>query len=136
MATRLSPGIVQAYQNWSLCLIEKGDPQMAQQVLINGTQANPYTGDAFINMAHFCASHDDLAGARLWMAKATAADPDNPKTHREYAAILLKTGDREKAAQEFAKSLNLNPLQPDVSAVLTELKPMGSQLPPQKPQTK
>jgi Tfp pilus assembly protein PilF len=69
------------------------------------------------------------------MAKAVAADPENPRTHREYANLLLKTGDREKAAEEFRKSLELAPAQPDISAKLSELKPTGSQLPPPKPQT-
>jgi hypothetical protein len=48
----------------------------------------------------------------------------------------LKTGDREKALQEFRKSFEINPLQPETSAALTELSPTGSQLPPPKPQTK
>ena len=136
MAERLSPGIVAAFENEAQCYVEKGDPEKAQQVLVAGTEANPYTGEAFINVGRFCLSRDDLAGARLWMAKAAAADPDNARTHREYAMVLLRSGQRDKAVQELQKSLDLAPAQPDVSAKLSELSPSGSQLPPPKPQTK
>jgi predicted Zn-dependent protease len=74
-----------------------------------------------------------VPNARLWLAKATSADPENFKAHLEYANFLLKTGDRQKGIEELHKSLNLNPVQPDVSARLTELAPTGNQLPPPKP---
>ena len=70
------------------------------------------------------------------MAPPDAADPENAKAHLEYAQFLLKAGEREKATVEFRKSLQINPLQPETSATLTELSPTGSQLPPPKPQTK
>ena len=70
------------------------------------------------------------------MAKAVAADPESSRVHLEYAQFLLKAGEREKAVVEFRKSLQINPLQPETSATLTELSPTGSQLPPPKPQTK
>ena len=136
LATRIAPSIEAAFESEAQCYIEKGMPDKAQESLIAGTRANPYTGEAFINVGRFCLSRDDIPGAKLWMAKAVAADPDNPAAHREYALLLARTGDRDKAIQELRKSLDLDPVQPDVSARLTELAPSGSQLPPAKPQTK
>lgn len=136
MAVRLSPRIVQAFQNEAQCYLDQQDPEKAQKVLLAGTLANPYTAEAFINVANFCLSQNDPAGANLWFAKAVAADPDNPRGHREYGLFLARTGDRQKAVEEFRKSLNLAPAQPDVSATLSELAPSGPQLPPPKPQTK
>jgi len=136
MSMRLSPRVVEAYNNAAQCYVEKGDLAKAEQVLITGTRANPYTGEAFINASHFYAARNDMVNARLWMAKAVAADPENSRPHLEYAQFLLKAGEREKAIAEFRKSLQINPLQPETSATLTELSPTGSQLPPPKPQTK
>ena len=135
MATKLSPRIVAAFNNAAQCCIEKGDPQKAQEWLLTGTRVNPINGEAFINVSKFFEARNDMASAKLWMAKAVAADPESAKAHLAYANILLKTGDRQKGIEELRKSLDLNPLQPDVSSRLTDLAPSGAQLPPPKPQT-
>ena len=135
MATKLSPRIVAAFSNAAQCYIEKGDPQKAQEWLLTGTRVNPINGEAFINFGRFCEARSDMPGAKLWMAKAVAADPENARAHLEFANLLLKTGDRQKGIEELRKSLDLNPVQPDVSARVTDLDPSGAQLPPLKPQT-
>lgn len=136
MAVRLSPSIFQAFQNEAQCYLDQQNPEKAEEVLLAGTRANPFTAEAFINVANFCLSRGDQAGARLWFSKAIAADPDNPRGHREYGLFLARTGDRKAAVEEFRRSLNLAPAQPDVSARLSEMAPSGPQLPPPKPQTK
>lgn len=135
MATKLSPGIVQAYQNAATCYIDLGKADKALAVLEGGTQANPYTGEAFINLGKFHKDRGDMYNAKLSMAKAVAADPDNPVAHREYAQLLIQTGNREKGIEHLRKSLELAPIQPAVSAQVTDLAPPGDQLPPPKPQT-
>ncbi|MCX5683948.1 MAG: hypothetical protein NT049_09715, partial [Planctomycetota bacterium] len=136
MSMRLTPKVVEAYNTTAQCYAEKGDLAKAQQVLITGTLANPYTGEAFVNVARFFASRNDMPNARMWLAKAVAADPGNAAAHLEYAKFLQKAGERDKALLEFRKSFDLNPLQPETSATMTELSPTGSQLPPPKRQTK
>lgn len=136
MAVRLNPSIVQAFQNEAQCYLDQQNPEKAEEVLLAGTRANPFTAEAFINVANFCLSRGDQAGARLWFSKAVAADPDNPRGHREYGLFLARTGDRKAAVEELRRSLNLAPAQPDVSARLSEMAPSGPQLPPPKPQTK
>ncbi len=133
MGAKLDPKIVQAYKNAATCHIQMGKPDKALAVLEEGTRANPYNGAAFINLGTFYESRGDMVGAKLAMAKAVAADPENPASHREYARILIRTGDREKGIEHLRKSLNLQPIQPDVSAEVTELAPPGDQLPPPKP---
>ena len=135
MATRLSPGIVPAYRNAAQCHLEKDQPDLALAVLETGTRANPYTAEAFINVAQFYLSRQNLSAAKLWLAKAVAADPDNPVAHREYATILIRTGERDKGIEHLRLSLERAPVQPEVSATLSELAPPGDQLPPPKPQT-
>ena len=135
MATRLSPGIVAAYRNAAQCYLEKGQTDRALAVLETGTQANPYTAEAFINVAQFYLARQDLASTKLWLAKAVAADPDNPVAHREYATILIRTGERDKGIEHLRMSLERAPVQPEVSATLSELAPPGDQLPAPKPQT-
>jgi tetratricopeptide (TPR) repeat protein len=136
MAANLQPNLWRAFENKAQCYIEKGDFAKAEEALIAGTKANPLVGDIFISTGRFYAGRGDAYNAKLWMAKAVAADPDNPATHREYGFVLAQAGEREKAAAELQKSLDLNPLQPDVSAKLSEVSPRGSMLPPPKPQTK
>lgn len=135
MAAKLSPKIVQAYQNAATCYIERGEPDKALAVLTGGTQANPYTAEPFMNLAKFHLQRKDISAAKLWYAKAVAADPDNPNAHREYAMLLIRTGERDKGIAELRKSLELQPIQPETSATLSELAPPGSQLPAPKPQT-
>jgi len=135
MATHLSPGIVPAYRNAAQCHLEKDQPDRALAVLETGTRANPYTAEAFINVAQFYLSRQNLSAAKLWLAKAVAADPDNPVAHREYATILIRTGERDKGIEHLRMSLERAPVQPEVSATLSELAPPGDQLPPPKPQT-
>ena len=135
MAAKLKPGIVLAYANAAKCHVELGQADKALAVLQQGTRANPYTGEAFINLGKHYQSQGDMFNAKLAMAKAVAADPENPVAHREYAQILIQTGDREKGLQHLRKSLELAPVQPGVSAQVTELAPPGDQLPPPKPQT-
>jgi tetratricopeptide (TPR) repeat protein len=136
LAINLSPRIWRAFANQAICYIEKGDEAKAQEVLISGTNANPFTGEAFINIGRFFIDRKDLPSARQWLAKGTAADPENPKVHREYGFLLARMGEKDKAASELKKSLDLQPIQPDVSAMLSELAPSGDQLPPPKPMTK
>jgi len=134
LAVRLSPGIVQAYQNTAQCYLQKGMPDKALETLETGATSNPYTGEAFLNVGRFYVDRKDLAMARLWYAKAVAADPDNSLAHRDYGRLLLRLGEREKGIEHLRKSWDLQPIQPDVSAELTELAPTGDQLPPPKPQ--
>jgi len=136
MATRLSPGIVAAYQNAATCLMQLGEPQKALAELVKGTQANPFNGQAFINLAKFYLSQDDIYNTKLALAKAAAADPDNAAVHREYGRFLIQTGDRKKGLEELRKSLEIEPLQPALSAEVSKLAPPGDQLPPPKPMTK
>jgi len=135
MAVKLDPKIVQAYKNAATCHIQMGKPDKALAILEDGTRANPYTGEAFINLGKFHESRGDMYNAKLALAKAVAADPENPAGHREYAQILIRTGDREKGIDHLRKSLELQPIQPDVSAQVSDLAPTGDQLPPPKQQT-
>jgi tetratricopeptide (TPR) repeat protein len=135
MAAKLSPGIVPAFRNASECHLQRGDVAKARDVLVQGTVANPYNGEAFVNLGKFYAGQGDIYNAKLSMAKAVAADPQNPLAHREYGQLLLATGDRAKGTEHLRRSLELAPIQPAVSAQVTQLDPPGSQLPPPKPQT-
>ena len=135
MATKLNPGIVQAYQNAATCHLQLNEPQKALAELQKGTQASPYNGQAFINLGKFYLSQNDIYNAKLAMAKAVAADPDNSAAHREYGQLLIQTGDKEKGIEHLRHSLEIEPLQPAVSAEVSKLAPSGDQLPPPKPQT-
>lgn len=134
LATKLSAKIVGAYHAMAQCYIEKGQPDAALAALELGTRANPYTAEAYINVAAFHLARGDLDSAKLWLAKATAGDPENARAHYEYGLLLARTGEREKAIEELRKSLDIDPVQPEVSARLTEMAPTGRQLPDAKPQ--
>jgi tetratricopeptide (TPR) repeat protein len=139
MAINLSPRIWRSFENKAQCYMEKGDLgdlAKAEETLITGTKDCPFTGEMFIATARFYARRNDTYTAKLWLAKGVAADPQNPVTHREYGMYLAAAGEKDKAVVELRKSLDLNPVQPDVSAKLSELAPRGSELPPPKPMIK
>jgi len=133
MANKLDVSLVDAYKNASNCYLQLGKPEMARAVLEEGTRTNPYTAESFIYLARFHEDRGDLFNAKLALAKAVAADPENPGAHREYAQMLLRAGERDKAVEHLRKSLELQPVQPEVSAQLSELAPAQANLPPPKP---
>jgi len=133
MATKLDASILAAYKNAADCHLQLGEPDKARAVLEEGTRANPYTAGAFINLARFYDDRGDEADAKLALAKAVAADPDSAAAHREYARMLLRLGERDKAIVHLRKSMQLQPVQPEVSAQLSELAPAEAELPPPKP---
>jgi len=134
LAVKLAPSIVAAYQAMAQCYIEKGQPDVALEALVTGARANPYTADPYINVAAFHLARGDLDSAKLWLAKATEAEPQSARAHYQYGLLLARTGEHAKAVEEFQKSLEIDPVQPEVSAKLTELAPTGRQLPEPKPQ--
>jgi len=135
MATKLDPSITLAYYNMARCHVAKGSPERARAVLETGTQANPYTAEAFINVARFYLEQNDLKNARLWLAKAVAAEPESANAHREYGTLLVRMGRRDEGIEHLRKSLSLQPVQPEMSARVSEMAPTGSQLPPPKAET-
>jgi tetratricopeptide (TPR) repeat protein len=136
MAAKLNPGIVRAYQNAAACCVQLGEPQKALAELEKGTQATPYNAQAFINLGKFYLSQGDMYNAKLAMAKAVAADPDSAAAYRDYGHLLIQAGEKAKGIAHLKKSLQLEPIQPGLSAELSKLAPTGDQLPPPKPQTK
>jgi tetratricopeptide (TPR) repeat protein len=135
MATKLDPSITLAYYNMAQCYVAKGSPERALAALETGTQANPYTADAFINVARFHLEQNDLGSARLWLAKAVAAEPESARAHREYGTLLIRLGRRDEGIEHLRKSLSLQPVQPETSARVSEMAPSGNQLPPPKAET-
>ena len=135
MGTKLDPSITIAYYNMAKCYEAKGSPERALAVLQTGTQANPYTADAFLNVARWYVEKEDLKQARLWMAKAVAAEPDSARAHREFGYLLVRLGERDEGVLHLRKSMELAPAQPETSATLSDLAPTGSQLPPPKTET-
>jgi tetratricopeptide (TPR) repeat protein len=136
MAIHLSPRIWRSFENKAQCYVEQGDMAKAEETLVTGVKECPFTGEIFMAAARLAAKKGDTAAAKLWLAKGAAADPQNPATHREYGLYLAAAGEKDKAIVELQKSLDLNPVQPDVSAKLSELAPRGAQLPPPKPMIK
>ncbi|HUS45943.1 MAG TPA: tetratricopeptide repeat protein [Phycisphaerae bacterium] len=146
IATKLNPSAVEAYRHMATCHLAKGEPQKALGVLETGTKANPYTGDAFVNVARYYLDRKDpsvsrdeaMKQARLWLAKAVAADPDSARAHREFGLFLVRLGEREKGIEHLRRSMELAPVQPELSARLSEMEPSGpekSGLPPPQMET-
>ena len=94
IATKLTPRIIEAYPAMAQCYLEKDKPDLALQALETGTKANPINADAFLNVGRFQLARGDLDAAKLWFAKATAADPASARAHREYGLLLARTGNK------------------------------------------
>jgi tetratricopeptide (TPR) repeat protein len=112
VATQLDPALVGAYLGQAQCLLARGEPGRALAVLEAGAGANPRTGQAYVNVAKYHAVMGDLRAARHWLARAVVADPGNPRVHREYAALLARLGETDKATGEMEKARQLEPAAP------------------------
>ncbi len=109
MATTLDPSIVRAYRNLATCHEARGQDERALAALVEGTETNPFTARAFINVADYYLARDDLRSARLWLAKAVAADPENVDAHREYGVLLIRLGEEAKGKEHLRRAVRLPP---------------------------
>lgn len=106
LVTRLSPQFKQAYYTGAFALLDAGRPDLSYALLKRGMAANPeeWRFPAYLGFFAYRFGSDELKDtwAAHWYDKA-AKLPERPSyVPRLAAALLTKTGEREKAVAMWA----------------------------------
>ena len=106
IALRLDPKLTESSVKLSALLLDSGRPDDAAEavrVVDAGLKARPNSEDLLMNRALAQASTGDYGGAAGAYAKLLAKGPEDPKLRLEYARVLGKAGQKDKALAELEK---------------------------------
>jgi tetratricopeptide (TPR) repeat protein len=106
IALRLDPKLTESSLKLSALLLDSGKPDDAAEavrVVDAGLKARPNSEDLLMSRALAQASTGDYGGAAGAYAKLLSKGPDDPKLRLEYARVLGKAGQKEKALGELEK---------------------------------
>jgi Flp pilus assembly protein TadD len=105
-AIKLDPKLTEASLNLSALLLDSGKPDDAARalgVVDAALKARPNLDDLLMNRALALASTGDYGGAASVYAKLLGKGPDDPRLRLEYARVLGKAGQKDKALAEIEK---------------------------------
>lgn len=105
-AIALAPELIEASINLGALLIDAGEFEEAIRVTRAGLNARPDETALLINLAMALEGANDHAGALEAYAKAVARDEGNATLRWQYAALLLESGEKGRAADELRRALD------------------------------
>ena len=124
-SSRLRPDLGETKNNLGIVLMRKNRTDEAIRTFEEALQASPGLLQIRLNLAEAYGKTERFADARDMYATLLTVDPDNVVIRTNYALALFKTGDKEKAAAEFRRVLELRPdfkgAQQGLELVLTSL---------------
>jgi tetratricopeptide (TPR) repeat protein len=106
IALKLDPKLTESSLSLSALLLDSGKPDDAAEalgVLDAALKARPNSEDLLLNRALALGSSGDYGGAAGAYAKLLAEGPDDPKLRLDYARVLGKAGQKDKALAELEK---------------------------------
>jgi Flp pilus assembly protein TadD len=83
---------------------------------------NPRRTDAYLNYASLLVAGGEQQAARELLARAQAAEVEDPDIYTERAVLELMRGDKDAAIVLFEQALRLNPYADDVTEALRRLR--------------
>lgn len=120
-AVEAYPGLQKAVEAKSDALELKG---RAEDALRSAEWAMTYVNSS-VNQQLYVAKEleerGDADGALLRYRQAVAIEPKNPKAHAEFGRFLYRAGQQDYALAELARAYELNPVEPGVAHLLTQI---------------
>ena len=108
-AARLLPGNREIAINLATVYRKQGDFDNAIRVMRAAVQANPQVPEVWMHLGVALAEGKLLDEARVWMEKATAAEPENAGMLQNLSSLLVDALDFEGALALCEKGLKLQP---------------------------
>jgi Flp pilus assembly protein TadD len=106
IALKLDPNLTEASLNLSALLLDSGKPEDAAEalrVVDAALTSRPNSEDLLMNRALALGSSGDYGGAAGAYAKLLKKGPDDPKLRLDYARLLGKASQKDKALGELEK---------------------------------
>jgi tetratricopeptide (TPR) repeat protein len=126
-SSRLRPDLGETKNNLAITLMRKGQVDQAIKTYEEALAASPSLHQIRLNLAEAYGTVGRFAEARDAYAQLVAIDPGNIVVRNSYALALFKSGEKEQAAAEFRRVLELQPdfkaAQQGLEIVLKDLEP-------------
>ena len=110
----LSPNHTACYRGLSVLLVESNRSDKAFTLLKNWSTHSPTLADARIELAKLHQEFKQTKVAEQYLDEALSMDPNNAIAWSAKGRLREETGDLAQARQNYAQSLALNSLQPEV----------------------
>lgn len=110
----LSPNHSACYRGLSVLLVETNRSDKAFALLKNWAKQSPTLSDTRIELAKLHQEFNQTKVAEQYLDEALSMDPNNSVAWAAKGRLRETTGDLAQARQNYAQSLTLNSLQPEV----------------------
>lgn len=110
----LSPNHTACYRGLAVLLAESDRSDKAFKLLTNWSQKNPTLADARIELARLNQEFGKNKLAEQYLDEAIAMEPNNAAAWAAKGRLRESNGDLVQARQNYAQSLSINSLQPDI----------------------
>ena len=110
----LSPNHTACYRGLSVLLVETNRSDKGFSLLKNWTTRSPTLADARIELAKLHQEFNQTKVAEQYLDEALSMDPNNAIAWSAKGRLREATGDLAQARQNYAQSLALNSLQPEI----------------------
>ena len=117
-AIHIDPSHQPSYHGLGQLLKEQGREAEALQVVSTWAEAHPHDAGAQIELAWIERATGDTTGAEQSLYRALAASPDNSIATAQLGQLYQETGQSDRAAAMYRRSLQSNWLQPQVQSRL------------------
>jgi len=101
-------------------LLKEGRRDEAEEAFRDSLAANPSEAAVQMQLADILIEQKRAREAESILAKGVVQEPDNPWLHFALGRAQAASGQDEKAAQSFRRSLELNPAQPELRRLLEQ----------------
>jgi Flp pilus assembly protein TadD len=98
-----------------------GDAERSLRLMTAASAARPEEPEVWLFRGRYRIERQDCSGALSDFDKAVALAPSNAAAYTSRALARLCVGDRNRARQDFLRSLKLDPRQPKVREYLAHL---------------
>lgn len=112
---QLKPGNIEAENNLGLCWKEQGQEDKARDAFKSAIEwqgSSPTDAQPFLNLGTLMAESTDeptLRGSLVYLAKAEALAPNNPKVHETLSDVYTSLKELPLAQQQLEKAVELAP---------------------------
>jgi Tfp pilus assembly protein PilF len=134
-AIQLDPGYQPAYHGLARLMNEEGRQAESVQLISTWAAAQPRHPGAQIELAWIERHNNDSVASEQALYRALALDPGNPIATAQLGQLYQETGQTERAAAMYQRSLRGNWMQPEVQSRLASLHSANGFAPPGPPAT-
>lgn len=120
-ALRLNPAHFESNRGLSVLLAENKRSPEAFTLVRNWSNFQPQSAEPKIELARLYAEHGDSQAATQLLSDALSVEFDNDRALRAMGLLREQAGNYQQALIDYQRSLQLNPMQPNLSNHVAEL---------------